>query len=387
VRVLGVDPGTKSFDLVLVEDGRVVWEASVATERVARDPSSLIEAIRDAGSFDAMAAPSGYGVPFTSNSDIIDARRFAVEVLLLSSEEALRRGLERGEPGIMVYVSLAEAVEWIWRSRLPAYYIPGVIQLPTVPPRRKFNRVDMGTADKLAVTALALHLYSRERGVGPGDASFILVEAGYGYNAVIAVDRGVVVDGYGGTFSTTGFLTIGPVDAEAAAAGGCWERSDVFHGGVSEACGTLDPFEALELLKRGIEPCSSALESMFEGLARLVTAASLVSTRGRARDVLVSGRLAGMVAGYLEQLLPEGFRVERLGLLEGAEKSKHAAQGYALVVEGALGGVFRGVVERMRVRDACGTVFDYLVHPRLREARERLRRAYAESVRNPKFCC
>nr|MEB3816607.1 DUF1464 family protein [Desulfurococcales archaeon] len=75
-RVLGVDPGTRSFDLALVENGRVVWEASIDTVRVARDPGVLLEAIREAGEVDAIAAPSGYGVPVTLSHEVVDPERF-----------------------------------------------------------------------------------------------------------------------------------------------------------------------------------------------------------------------------------------------------------------------------------------------------------------------
>ena len=384
MRVLGIDPGTKSFDLVVVEDGRVVWEHSIETSVVTRDPESLIEAIREAGKVDLIAGPSGYGVPVTFNEEIVDPLRFAVEVLLLSRWERLRELVGKGDVGALVYYSLARAVEWLWKSKLPTVYIPGVVHLPTVPRHRKVNRVDMGTADKMAVAVLATHMYTRLFGGDYSNASFILVEAGYGYNAVIGVKNGVIVDGLGGTLASMGLLTIGPIDAEIAALGGQWDRSDVFHGGVFEACKTLDPDEAYSMYRGGIEPCASAYRAMVEGLAKTIAGMASTSMRGVKR-VLVSGRIAEIVKRELEQLLPD-LEFHLLPTLEGAEKSKHAAQGYALVGDGLGGGVFRELVERMRIRDACGTVLDHVLHPRLAEARQRLTKAYMESVKNPKLC-
>ena len=384
LRVLGIDPGTKSFDLVVVEGERVVWEYSIDTSVVARNPEALVEAIREAGSVDLIAGPSGYGVPVTFNDEVVDPRRFAVDVLLLSRWEVLRELVERGDMGALVYYSLARAVEWLWKNRLPTVYIPGVIHLPTVPRYRKVNRIDMGTADKMAVAVLATYMYRELFGGDYSGATFILVEAGYGYNAVIGVKNGVIVDGLGGTLASMGLLTIGPIDAEIAALGGHWGRSDVFHGGVFEACKTLDPDKAYNMYREGVEPCASAYRAMIEGLARTVAGMAATSLRG-VKHVLVSGRIAETVKRELEQLLPD-LEFHLLPVLEGAKKSKHAAQGYAIVGSGLGKGPFRRLVERMKIGDACGTALDYVLHPRLVEAKQRLAKTYIESVKNPKLC-
>ncbi len=380
MRALGVDPGTKSFDLVVVEEGRVVWEDSIETGEVARDPGVLVESVMSAGA-DVVAGPSGYGVPVTWNRDIVDARRFAVEVLLLSTEEEIRRGVEEGDPGIMVYAALARVVEELWRSRVEAVYIPSVVLLPTVPAKRKVNRIDMGTADKMSVAVLAAHL-ARRRGV----ETFAVVEMGYGYNAVVGVEKGRIVDGLGGTVLGPGLLTIGPVDGEIAALAGTWGRRHVFRGGAFEACGTLDPEEAWEKYLEGREPCTSAIAAVLEAVARGIVSVCEVSLGG-ARKVYVSGRLTAL-PGMLDEiraLLPQGYEVERLELLEGASRSKHAAQGYALVAEGLAGGSFRDLVSGMGIPEARGTVMDHVLHPALAPVKERLRRAYAESVRGAKL--
>ncbi|HDJ04610.1 MAG TPA: DUF1464 domain-containing protein, partial [Candidatus Bathyarchaeota archaeon] len=77
--------------------------------------------------------------------------------------------------------------------------------------------------------------------------------------------------------------------------------------------------------------------------------------------------------------------VRSLGNLPGAEASKEAAQGYAIVGDGVAGGSFRNLIEHMRVTEARGTVLDWVFHPRLRSAKEWLTKAYVESVRNPKL--
>jgi predicted butyrate kinase (DUF1464 family) len=372
-RALGVDPGTRSFDIVVVEGDRVVFEESIPTSEVARDPSTLIKAVERAGPVDIIAGPSGYGTPIVCNEDIVDPRRFALEVLLLTAEEQIREGLRRGHPGILVYKALADIVVELWRRRLPTCYIPGVIHLPTVPWHRKLNRIDMGTADKMAVTALAVYDFSRRHSVGYDEAGFILVEMGYGYNAAIAVKGGRIVDGIGGTLLSPGFLTIGAIDAEVAVAGGCWERSDVFDGGLSRLCGTLEPEDLLT------PRCRDALEAMIEGVEKAVRA---LTHAVKPREIIVSGRLSRiegiyeMVRERLERIAP----VAKLGFLEGAQKAKEAGQGYALVGEGLAGGRMAGLVRHMGITGAYGTSLDWIVHPRLEKAKRRLRRTYFETV-------
>ncbi len=381
VRVLGIDPGTYSFDLVVLEDGRVVAERSILTSEVAKKPSVLVEAVESLGEVDLIAGPSGYGVPLTYNSEIRDPRRFAVEVLLLSTEDALREGLRRGVVGIYVYEALARIVEEFWRRRLKVCYIPSVILLPTVPGYRKINRVDMGTADKMAIAVSEVARRHIWEGRDLRRISFILVEMGYGYNAVMAVKGGRIVDGLGGTMAGPGFLTIGPVDAELTHLVGSWSREDVFYGGVATVCGTENPEEAL--LKRE-RLCREAFKAMIESTAR--AAASMAVLNG-IDEILLSGRLTRIdeVRKMLVEVLENIADVGTLPGLPGATLSKRAAQGYAVVADGVAGGLYKDVVVYMGVLAARGTVLDNVYHPKAAEAKLRVRRAYAETVVNPKL--
>ncbi len=384
MRALGIDPGTKSFDIVLVDGERVVFERSVETEKVARDPDVLIRAIEEIGEdVDMIAGPSGYGTPVVCNNDIIDPRRFALEVLLLSDESDIREGVERGELGIYVYDALAKTVEALWRSELRVCYIPSVILLPTVPLKNKLNRLDMGTADKLASTVLAVWDQSRRLCIGYDETSFILVEMGFGYNAVIAVDGGRIVDGLGGTMVPMGFLTIGSVDAEIVVGVKRWSRGDVFHGGVSSACGEYDVLKIVRSPDKS-ELCAAALEAMIDWIERAVRA-MLVSVR-RPREIVLSGRLSRVeeIARAVEERVSDIAPVSSIRGLPGASIAKEAAQGYAVIGEGIAGGVFRGLIEHMRILDARGTVADYICHPKGKAMRERLVSAYRESVRADK---
>ncbi len=383
VRVVGIDPGTASFDLVLLDDGFIVDEKSIPTPDIARDPQILVDAVGEFENVDAIAGPSGYGVPVTWNKDIVDPRRFAVEVLLLSTEEQLAQGMAAGEIGIMVYQALALAVEEFWKTKLPVVYIPSVVLLPTVPFHRKLGRLDMGTADKMALTLLGIHTYSRDRGIDPRETDFIVVEMGYGYNAVMVVKKGRIVDGLGGTVCCRGFLTHGPMDLEHVVLGGEWGRSDVFYGGVATVASTEDPVAAWKEWSRGKEPAYSIIESMLEELSRVVHGMASIHN---ANTILLSGRLSRVNeirTSVLDRIAD--LNVEPLGLLDGAKISKEAAQGYALVADGLMGGRYSHIVYMNRLSEAKGTVMDYAVHPRLVEAKKRIREAYKASVRNPKL--
>ncbi|MCE4614205.1 MAG: DUF1464 family protein [Desulfurococcales archaeon] len=383
VRVVGIDPGTASFDIVLLDDGYIVGEKSISTPDIAKDPELLLEAVKELGRVDAIAGPSGYGAPITWSKDITDPRRFAVEVLLLSTEEQIARGIAAGEIGVMVYQALAQAVVEFWEEKLPVVYIPSVILLPTVPFYRKLGRLDMGTADKMALTLLGIHTYSRDNGLDPRQADFIVVEMGYGYNAITVVEKGRIVNGLGGTMCCRGFLTHGPMDLEHVVLGGEWARSDVFYGGVATVASIEDPLGAWKEWMKAREPAYSIIESMLEDLSRTVYGLSKLHN---IRTILLSGRLSKVNeirSSVLERL--SELTIEPLGLLDGAKLSKEAAQGYALVADGLLGGRYSHIIFMNQLSEAKGTVVDFAVHPRLVLAKERVREAYKASVKSPKL--
>src|SRR4029453_19301237 len=62
-RVVGVDPGTQSFDLCGLAEGEVFLEASIDADEARRAPAALVDRLEAAGPLDLIAAPSGYGLP------------------------------------------------------------------------------------------------------------------------------------------------------------------------------------------------------------------------------------------------------------------------------------------------------------------------------------
>lgn len=385
VKALGIDPGTKTFDLVLVEGSKVIWEKSIESYEVANNPNIIIKVLKEVSTvIDIIAGPSGYGTPVVCNEDILNPRNFAIEILLLSSEEDITKGKKRGEIGIYVYDALAKIVEKFWEMKLNVCYIPSIILLSTIPLANKINKLDMGTADKLAVTVLAIWDQSQRLNIDIEETNFILAELGFGYNAVIGVKNGKIINGYGGTLVPNGFLTIGPIDAEIVVAGKKWERSDVFYGGVSTVCQSLDLDKIVKMHMEGTEPCASAFEAMINNVVNYIVI--MRQYIRNPREIILSGRLSRN--NYIFKLLKEKLEniapIAKIKGLNGAEISKEAAQGYAIIGEGIGGGYFSNLINYVGITNARGTVLDYVFHPRILVAKKKLVEAYRKYVRASK---
>jgi predicted butyrate kinase (DUF1464 family) len=347
-RVIGVDPGTLSFDLCGLDDGRVFLEASIAAEDAARAPALLVERLTAALPLDLVAAPSGYGLPLVQVADL-DEAQLGLFILV--------RPDDRGQPEMVG--GLRAMIELMRARGLPAVLLPGVVHLPTVPPHRKVNRVDMGTADKLCVAALGIRDQTRRLALAADATSFILVELGGVFTAALAVDRGQVVDGIGGTSGGLGYRGLGTLDGELAYALGSVKKSALFTGGAAFVAGDPGlPPEAL-LGRAGADPRAKvAWDALIEAVVKMV--AALRVSVPAPREILLSGRLAAVpaIAEALAAALGAEPPVVRLaGFAAGC---KEAAQGAALIADGLAGGRSRDVVEAMRLRQARGTLLDHL---------------------------
>lgn len=347
-RAIGIDPGTVSFDVCGVEEDRVFLDTSIPTAAFAENPSTLIDLLQSARPVDLIAAPSGYGLPLVRIEDFHDRERF---LFTLVDER------ERGH--ISVLGGMGKMIPLMKESGLPLIFLPGVIHLPTVPEHRKANKVDMGTADKLCCLALGIYDQARRHGIAYHETSFIYVEVGGAYTAVMAVDGGKVVDGLGGTSNTVGYYSLGSMDGELAYLLGDFHKRTLFTGGVAYIAGRpeLSP-EELAALADSDERARTAWEALFEGVCKAVAAERVVVPHPR--EILLSGRLCRtekVLHELLERLAPFGpvRRVEGF-----ASTAKEAAQGAALLAEGLAGGRFRELVEVMEIAGARGTVLDHL---------------------------
>jgi predicted butyrate kinase (DUF1464 family) len=243
-------------------------------------------------------------------------------------------------------------------TELPLLYMPGVIHLDTVPDHRKLNRVDLGTADKLCAAALGIHEACERQRCPPHEVSFILLELGGAFTAGIAVQDGQIVDGIGGTSGPIGWRAAGALDGEVAYLAGNITKASLFQGGVSS-------YTQQEPERRGL-----ATEAYIEGALKAVR--QLRCSAPAAREVLLSGRNA-LSENVGERLARELSDLGPVRLLRGfARHAKQGAQGAALIADGITGGPHMPLTERLRLRQARGTVLDHLVFISPDVARQRL---------------
>jgi predicted butyrate kinase (DUF1464 family) len=178
------------------------------------------------------------------------------------------------------------------------------------------------------------------------DVSLILLELGGAFTAAVAVDRGQIVDGLGGTSGPIGWRSAGAWDGEVAFLAGTVDKTLLFGGG-AETVAQSSP-----------EGRAVAIAAYVEGAVKAV--AQLRTSAPEADEVLVSGRGAADT-GLLERLHAALSGIAEVRRLEGfALVAKQGAQGAALVADGLAGGQHEALVRRLRIREAQGTVLDHL---------------------------
>src|SRR6266545_5496341 len=361
-RVIGIDPGTVSVDVCGLDAGRVFLDRSLPTAEALADPAILVVLLNEAhreAPLDLVAGPSGYGLPLTYVRDLTETD---LRLACLAAE-----GESGGIGGLRALMRALAA------SPFPIVLTPGVIHLASVPAHRKVNRVDMGTADKVCAAALAVREQADRRQCREREVSLILLELGGAFTAAIAVERGQIVDGAGGTSGPLGFRAAGALDGEVAFLAGTISKAMLFGGGAARIAGT--PGEAASPPpERFAQPATPreriAWEAFVESATKAATA--LATSVPSPKEFVLSGRLAHV------EPVQHAIR-ERLGpvgptcLLEGfAAVAKEGAQGAALIADGLAGGRHRALVELLGIRAARGTALDHLYFITPARARERL---------------
>ena len=321
-RVAGVDPGTVSFDICGLDDGEVVFERSFSTADVGADPALLVDALVEGGPFELVLGPAGYGLPLVPVEQVGE-RELALMLLVREDEPEGRVGVG----------GMRSIIRALIAARLPLVFGPGAIHLPTIPGYRKWNRIDLGTADKVASVALGIADQAQRLGVDFAETSFVLLELGGAFSAALAVDGGRIVDGCGGSSGPIGARACGAMDAEVAyLIGAALSKRTVFSGG---ALDSPDGPLALE-----------------EGAAK--AALALTVSVPAPREILLTGRLAPRMVEAL------GARLAHVAPVRLAEGVKAAAHGAAMLADGLAGGRYAALVDRLGVRDASGSVLDHL---------------------------
>lgn len=346
-RVAGVDPGTFSFDVCALDGGEVVLERSFRTVDVGADPAPLVEVLVDHGPFDLVLGPAGYGLPLVP-VERVGERELALMLLLREDEP-------HGRVGVGGMRSIAGA---LIAAGLPLVFCPGAIHLQTIPAYRKWNRIDLGTADKVASVALCIADQARRFGVDFAETSFVMLELGGAFSAALAVSGGRIVDGLGGSAGPIGARACGALDAEAAyLLGPVLSKRTVFSGGALDPEGTLDLSEGLEALRRDPHHREGWL-ALEEGAAK--AALALTISAPAPREILIAGRLA-QAPGMLEALGARLAHVAPVRMAGGlGAQVKAAAQGAAVLADGLAGGRYAALAECLGVRNARGSALDHL---------------------------
>ncbi|HTX08898.1 MAG TPA: DUF1464 family protein [Solirubrobacteraceae bacterium] len=344
-RVAGVDPGTVSFDLCVLQDGEPVLEQVFETGSLGDDPAPLLRTLDEYGPYDLVYGPSGYGLPLLAAADVGEPE--LAQMVLVRPDES------HAEAGVGGMRSLLRAVT---RSGLPVVFGPGVIHLPSVPLHRKYNRIDLGTADKVCAAAYAIADQSARRDIALEQTSMILLELGGAFTAALAVAGGQIVDGMGGSSGPIGMRAAGALDGELAYLLGQSLRKDtLFTGGALDPTGTVGIANDLDGAWR--DPIyAEGWTALLEGAAKAVRGLE-VSVRDPL-EIVVSGRVAGVrdLIATLSSSLSDVAPVHALGT-GGASTAAHGA---ALLADSLANGPNAGLGEVMRLRESSGSILDHL---------------------------
>lgn len=304
MRVLGIDPGTSRWSFVIMDEGRVVEETSVPAKKIRGSPQVAVSYAKKA---DLTVAPSGYGTLLKRVDDLEEKDFF--EILLKRDDEATVMGLEA-------------ALRAMGREDLNAYVIPGVKLLPTVPKEKKQDKIDMGTPDKLCAAVAGILDQSRKLKIPYNETSFILAEIGYGFDAFIAVKGGQIVDGIGGTMSSS---TWRGKDGEILYLQGKVSKGDLKKGDVSED-----------------KVCEGALKDIKKLCEGFIP-----------REILVSGNKTPVAFDFLKKNFKDVRKLETCN-------TSNAAFGAAVIADGLIGGKFKEITGLIQIKDAKGSNLDYV---------------------------
>ncbi|MHA1351009.1 MAG: DUF1464 family protein, partial [Promethearchaeota archaeon] len=72
IKVLGIDPGSLTWDFFALEGKQVILDNSISTKEVIEEPSRAISIIKSIKNLDLIVAPSGFGLPLKNVKDITE---------------------------------------------------------------------------------------------------------------------------------------------------------------------------------------------------------------------------------------------------------------------------------------------------------------------------
>ncbi len=351
MRVIGIDPGSFSFDLfgIDVETGEIFIDSSIQTKRILKNPQILIEAIRAKEPFDVIMGPSGFGLPIKRLQE-------------LTEDEIFQMTLKKTDD--FPTLGLTKTIEAFKYSNWNVFTLPGVKHLTTVPTFRKINKIDLGTADKLCTAVVGIKDLMEELDIPCQKTNFILIELGAAFSAVMAIKNGQIIDGIGGS-NLIGFRASGALDGELGYLMGEISKEKIYTGGLSSIVGyeDLTPEEIILMAKQD-ERSVLALECFIDNIVKSVW--SLFSSFGcqtPPQNILLSGRLSknDFFVDELQKRLGNLAPVRRMKSY--GQIAKRAAQGAAFIAEGLNGGPSTPIIDNLKLREATGHILDHIYIP------------------------
>ncbi|MHA1618325.1 MAG: DUF1464 family protein [Promethearchaeota archaeon] len=355
---MGIDPGSGSFDFFGYEikdtTETIFLDKAIPSDLIKQDPQMLINLISQHLPLDCVVAPSGFGLPLKKVADLTD--HDLAEITLRHSSEPPSMGLEA-------------VLRNLKTLKINAYIIPGVKHFPTIPRYRKFNVIDMGTADKVCSTIFGLHSLQKSSQMDISSINFILIEIGRGFSAMIAVEGGKIIDGIGGT-NLLGIQNMGKIDGELAYQMQISSKKEIYQGGLRDILAS-QPIQEETLQKDFLQlPDDHPIKSYFvDQISKgLLSLAHSFETVPKSIPVLITGD--GISLKWIISQLEDHFKRKQIignsplfsfqKLENFAHSAKSAAQGAAFIAEGIMGGQFHEILEYMRFFECKGSVFDDL---------------------------
>ncbi|MBY9003524.1 MAG: DUF1464 family protein [Candidatus Lokiarchaeota archaeon] len=344
--VIGVDPGSLSWDFFGLNGKEIILDASIPSKEIIENPEKAISIIKTIDKIDLIVAPSGFGLPLKKVDELSEEDLF---LTLLKSNLKEKNQL----------LGLGNVLKLIQKEKLPGVIVPGVKHLPTVPRYRKVNKIDMGTADKLCTAVTGIRDQIERFNFSPQNSNFIMVEIGYGFTAVLAIENGQIIDGIGGS-NIMGFRACGSLDGELAYLIKNIKKKDIYRGGVSFIAGYEDlSLEEITLLAQKDDRTKMALDAYFSSVSKAVYGiTSSFSQKDKIKEILIAGRGAEVIP-IKKEITSNLKDIAPVKLMKSySHLSKRAAQGAAFIANGLMKGEFESIVSNLKITESSGSILD-----------------------------
>ncbi len=314
-------------------------EDSIDTESLMNNPKVIFDIMEKFKPYDMVVAPSGFGHPIKKIQEIDNNDIF---------EMTLR--YEKSSPTMGLGIILND----FKKTSYNAVIIPSIKHLPTIKESKLINKVDLGTADKLCVAVVGIRDIMENHSIPETDVNTIIIELGSAFNSIIAIRKGKIVDGIGGS-NIIGFESGGAIDGEIGYLLKKITKKKIYHSGI----------EAIKNMTNDEELANEILiDSIIKGVYSLLVN---FGTRDNPQDyqiqnILLSGRMTNNSI-IMEKLTAKLKWIAPIRkMMTYSNKVKRAAQGAAFIAEGLLGGPLEPIIDNLQIKKAHRHILDHIYY-------------------------